>query len=172
VSPSQINFQVPDGTAPGPAQFTVSNGAASFMAAAPVDSVAPRLFSLNGSGSGVAAASAIMTQANDPAAQSPVPVFQCSASGCVATPIKLGIDTPVYLTLYGTGIRNRSSLANVAVTINGIGVPVLYAGPTPGFAGLDQVNVLLVLNLRGSGESTVVLSVDGQTSNPVTVAIQ
>lgn len=172
VSPSQINFLVPDGTAPGPAQFAVTNGSATVMATAAVDSVAPRLFSLNGTGAGVAAASAIMTQAANPAVQFQVPVFQCSASGCVAVPIRLGIDTPIYLTLYGTGIRNRSSLANVAVTINGIGVPVLYAGPTPGFAGLDQVNVLLVLNLRGSGVSTVVLTVDGQASNPVTVAIQ
>ena len=131
-----------------------------------------RLFSLNGTGAGVAAASAVLTQAANPALQSPVPVYQCSAAGCAAAPIRLGIDTPIYLTLYGTGIRNRSSLANVAVTINGTSVPVLYAGPTPGFAGLDQVNVALVLSLRGSGESTVVLTVDGQTSNPVTVTIQ
>jgi hypothetical protein len=34
------------------------------------------------------------------------------------------------------------------------------------------VNVALTLNLRGSGESNVVLTVDGQTSNAVTVNIQ
>jgi hypothetical protein len=45
--------------------------------------------------------------------------------------IDLGVDTPVYLTLYGTGIRNRSSLAGVSVTISGMSVPVLYAGPQP-----------------------------------------
>ena len=87
-------------------------------------------------------------------------------------PIDVGIDTPVYLTLYGTGIRNRSSLSNVTVTINSISVPVLYAGPQPTFDGLDQVNVLLTLNLRGSGEARVVLTVDGQTSNAVTINIQ
>jgi uncharacterized protein (TIGR03437 family) len=99
-------------------------------------------------------------------------VFQCGSSGCVSTPIDVGVDAPVYVTFYGTGIRNRSSLAAVAVTINGVSVPVLYAGPTPGFAGLDQVNVGLVLNLRGSGESNVVLTVDGQTSNTVTINVQ
>jgi uncharacterized protein (TIGR03437 family) len=83
----------------------------------------------------------------------------------------LGVDTPVYLSLYGTGIRNRNSLAGVQVTIHGIGVPVLYAGPQQ-TEGLDQVNVLLTLNLRGSGQSNVVLSVDGQTSNTVTIDIQ
>jgi uncharacterized protein (TIGR03437 family) len=87
-------------------------------------------------------------------------------------PIALGVDTPVYVSFFGTGIRNRSSLANVAVTINGIGVPVLYAGPAPGFTGLDQVNTGLVLNLRGSGESKVVLTVDGQAANTVTINVQ
>jgi uncharacterized protein (TIGR03437 family) len=84
----------------------------------------------------------------------------------------LGVDTTVYVSFFGTGIRNRSSLANVAMTINGIAVPVLYAGPAPGFTGLDQVNAELVLNLRGSGESTVVLMVDGQAANTVTIDVQ
>jgi uncharacterized protein (TIGR03437 family) len=87
-------------------------------------------------------------------------------------PIVLGIDTPVYVSFFGTGIRNRSSLANVTATINGIGVPVLYAGPAPGFTGLDQVNVGLVLGLRGSGESKVAMMVDGLAANTVTINVQ
>ena len=74
--------------------------------------------------------------------------------------------------MYGTGIRNRSSLSNVTVTINGVNVPVLYAGPQPEFTGLDHVNVALTLNLRGSGETNVVLVVDGQTASPVTVNVR
>jgi len=159
VSPGQINFLVPDGTAPGLATLVVSGQ--TFTAA--VQSVAPTLFSVNGAGSGVAAATAIRVQAGDPALQTSVPV---------SAPIVLGIDTPVYVSFFGTGIRNRSSLANVAMTINGIGVPVLYAGPAPGYTGLDQVNAALVLNLRGSGESNVVLTVDGQAANTVTINIQ
>ena len=159
VSPGQINFLVPDGTAPGLATLVVSGQ--TFTAA--VQSVAPTLFSVNGAGSGVAAATAIRVQAGDPALQTSVPV---------SAPIVLGIDTPVYVSFFGTGIRNRSSLANVAMTINGIGVPVLYAGPAPGYTGLDQVNAALVLNLRGSGESNVVLTVDGQAANTVTINVQ
>jgi uncharacterized protein (TIGR03437 family) len=60
----------------------------------------------------------------------------------------------------------------VTVTINGIRLPALYAGPVADFAGLDQVNVGLSLALRGSGESNVVLTVDGQTSNVVTINVQ
>ncbi|MEK7752051.1 MAG: hypothetical protein AAB654_09060, partial [Acidobacteriota bacterium] len=172
VSPGQINFVVPSETALGPATFLVRNGAASQTAFAVVASVVPRFFSMSGTGSGVAAATAILTQAGNPQLQSPVQVFQCAASVCTPVPIRLGIDTPIYVTFYGTGIRNRSSLENVTATIGGMSVPVLYAGPTPGFAGLDQVNVALIPGLRGSGESPVVFKVDGQTSNTVTINIQ
>jgi len=168
VSPGQINFLVPDGTAAGLATLAVAGQA--FTAA--VQPVAPTLFSMNGAGSGVAAATAIMVQAANPLLQTSVPVFQCAGSSCVSVPIVLGIDTPVFVSFFGTGIRNRSSLANVAMTINGIGVPVLYAGPAPGFTGLDQINVALVLSLRGSGESNVVLTVDGQVGNTVTIDVQ
>jgi uncharacterized protein (TIGR03437 family) len=127
---------------------------------------------MNGTGSGVAAATAIAVQASNPLLQSSVPVFQCAGSNCTSVPIRLGVDTPVYVSFYGTGIRNRSSLANVAMTINGISVPVLYAGPAPGYTGLDQVNAALVPILRGSRESNVVLMVDGQAANTVTISIQ
>lgn len=173
VSPAQINFIVPKDTQPGPATFAVTAGAAAAVSTAgTVLQVAPTLFTANGTGTGVAAATAVRTQAGAKGLQAPVPVFTCGASGCVAVPIDLGIDTPVFLSLFGTGIRNRSSLSNVRVTINGVSVPVLYAGPQPEFPGLDQVNVGLTLNLRGSGEANVVLVIDGQTSNPVTVNIK
>jgi len=107
-----------------------------------------------------------------PVAESPVILFDCSGSPCKALPIDVGIDTPVYLTLYGTGIRNRSSLDNVLVTINGISVRVLYAGPQPTFAGLDQINVPLKLDLRGSGVANVVLKVDQHQANTVTVDVR
>ena len=78
----------------------------------------------------------------------------------------------MYLTLYGTGIRNRSALANVLVTIDGVSLPVLYAGPQPDFAGLDQINVQLTPELSGSGVSNIVVKVDQHQANTVTVDIQ
>jgi len=86
--------------------------------------------------------------------------------------LALGVDQPVYVSFYGTGIRNRSSLDKVAVTINGVNLPALYAGAAPNFEGLDQVNVGLPLTLRGSGEVNVSLTVDGQTSNVVTINVR
>jgi uncharacterized protein (TIGR03437 family) len=172
VSPGQINFAVPAGMVPGIATVTVANGTATLSADATIQGVAPALFSMNGAGSGVAAATAVRTLAGNPGPQFPIPVFQCDASGCTSVPIDVGLDTPVFLTLYGTGIRNLRALSNVNVTINGISVEVLYAGPQPDYEGLDQVNVALGLNLRGSGESNVVVTVDGQPSNTVTVNIK
>jgi uncharacterized protein (TIGR03437 family) len=172
VSPGQINLLLPDGEAPGAATFAVTGNGATQSFPASIQAVAPVLFSMNGTGTGVAAATAIRVQASNPQMQSPVTVFQCGTSGCQSVPIALGVDTPVYLTLYGTGIQDRSSLAAVSVTIAGVSAPVSYAGPSAGFAGLDQVNVALPLTLRGAGESDVVVTVDGQPSNAVTVHIQ
>lgn len=167
VSPTQINFVVPSGSAPGMATFATGTSSGT----ATIQSVAPALFSMTGDGRGVAAANAIGVQTGT-SAQSLIPVFQCTASGCIATPIQLSAGKTVYLILYGTGIRNRSSLAKVTANIGGTNVPVLYAGPQPSFEGLDQVNLSLPANLSGSGEVTIVLTVDGQTTNPVTIAIQ
>ncbi len=172
VSPTQINFVVPDGTASGAAQFVVANGSSNQTFSGTVAARDPTLFSLNGSGTGVAAATAIRTLLSDPKAQSPVPVFQCTGDTCVAVPIDLGVDAPVYLTLYGTGIRGRSALANVSVTIGGVAVPAQYAGLTPNFTGLDQVNVPLPLSLRGKGLVNVTVTVDGLMSNAVMIDIQ
>lgn len=172
VSSGQVNFYIPKGTATGTATVAITNGNSVQSAAVTVQNVAPALFSMNGAGSGVAAATALAVQVSNPALQGSLPVFQCTGATCSAVPINVGVDTAVYVTFYGTGIRNRSSLANVSVAINGVGVPVLYAGPQPEYPGLDQVNVQLPLTLRGSGLSNVILTVDGQASNTVTIDIQ
>ena len=171
-SGAQINFLVPDGTAVGLATLAVANGASTQSFQAAIETVAPTLFTVGGTGSGVAAATAVQVQAGNPQLQSTVAVYQCGGAGCTAVPIGLGVDTPVYLTLYGTGIRARSSAANVEVTIHGVTATALYAGPSPGYAGLDQVNVPLSLNLRGSGTCNVTITVDGHTSNVVTIEIE
>ena len=138
---------------------------------AAVQAVAPALFSMNGSGTGVAAATAVRVQAGGGNQQSPVVVFQCGASGCVPAPIALGVDTPVYLSLYGTGIRGASQ-SDVSVTVNGVSATVQFAGAAPGYAGLDQVNVALPLSLAGAGTVNVTVTADGWTSNMVQIAIQ
>jgi uncharacterized protein (TIGR03437 family) len=172
VSSSQINFVMPAGLAAGVAQFSIANGSSSpLTTTAMIQAVAPTLFSMSGDGRGVAGAYAIRTTTN-PLVQTLVPVFQCAGSVCQPAPITLDANSSVLLVLYGTGIRSRSSLADVTANIGGTDIPVLYAGLQPTYAGLDQLNLVLPLSLSGSGSVNVVLTVDGLTSNVVVIDIQ
>jgi len=167
VSPGQIDYEVPAGTAPGMATVTIGkNVSAAFIAP-----VGPGLFSADGTGKGVAAAFAVRVSANG--AQVPVPVFQCGGSGCSAVPMDLGAPADILVVeLYGTGVRGRSSLANTVATIGGMPATVAYAGPQTQFAGLDQINLYVPRSLAAAGEVPVVLTVDGITANVVTVNIR
>ena len=168
VSPGQINFLMPSGMTTGVATFTIDGGPQSTVAAiGAVGQVAPAIFTMGG-GSEIAAATAVRVNEG---LESPVTLFNCTASTCEAVPVDLGIGA-VYLTLYTTGTRNRTSLDNVLVTVNGVSVSALYAGAQPQFAGLDQINIPLPSALSGSGVVNIVLKVDQHQANTVTVDIQ
>jgi uncharacterized protein (TIGR03437 family) len=172
VSPNQINFVVPDGTKTGTATVKIIGGSSSpISTTVQVATVAPGLFTANGAGVGVAAAIAIRriigTQTDDQ-----VPVYHCDANGCSSIGVELGPDAMVFLELFGTGIRGRSSLAHVTATIGGENVDVLFAGPQGQFPGLDQVNLSLPQGLHTRGETDVVLTVDGHEANKVRVNLK
>ena len=95
-------------------------------------------------------------------------------------PIPVEFGTPpdtLYLLLYGTGIRNRGSLADVTVEVGDEKPPVLLAGPDPNAAGRDLVKVgPLPMSLAGG---TRIIRVRVMTpfgiavaSNTVTVKFQ
>jgi len=174
VSPAQINLQVPPGTAPGLATVSVKNqGQTIATGVLRIEAVAPSLFSANSTGSGVAAAVAVWARSNG--SQEWKYVFQCNAGAGSCTPAPLDAGTasePLFLLLYGTGIRGRSSLQAVTATVGGVSVPVEYAGPVAGLIGLDQVNLPVPPWLAGKGEVNVVLTVDGKTANTVTVSFR
>ena len=173
VSPGQINFLLPQGLATGVATISINNGSGTPVTAlAAVGQVAPTLYTMTGAGAGPAAAKAVRITAGDPGSTIPLSLFSCDISSCEALPIDVSGSAPVYLTLYGTGIRNRSSPDNVLVTIDGISLPVLYAGAQPNFPGLDQINVQLPAQLSGSGVTNVVVKVDQHQANTVTLDIQ
>ena len=138
-----------------------------------IDAVAPGLFSANADGQGVAAAVVFRRKADGSESFESVARFDPALNRFVATPIDLGPETDqVFLIPFGTGFRFRSSLGAVTVRIGGAEQQVLYAGETPGFVGLDQLNVRLSRNLIGRGEVDVALSVDGRTGNIVRVNIR
>jgi uncharacterized protein (TIGR03437 family) len=173
VSPGQVNFETPGGTAIGTATLTLQGGPVGPLTAnVAVQPVAPGLFSANASAKGVAAALAIRVD-NRTQTRSPVEVFHCPAAGaCVATPIALTADSTVYVSLYGTGIRGSGGTPQASCTVHGVAVPVLYAGAQTQYQGLDQVDISLPAALARLGESDVVLTVNGQAANTVTLNIQ
>jgi uncharacterized protein (TIGR03437 family) len=169
VSPSLVSYLVPVGTAPGVATITIG----SFSGALLVDNVAPALYSINSSGQGPAAANALLFSAAGAVTIEPVFSPTCVAGSCTALPLDLGGSTDsLYVVLYGTGIRNFSSTQNVKATIGGARAQIAFIGAQETYPGLDQVNLLVPRSLAGAGEVPIVLTVDGQTANVVTINVK
>ena len=177
VSPTQVNYQIPAGTAAGSATITITSGDGSVSTGSvQIAAVAPGLFAANASGQGVAAAVVFRVKADGSQSYEPVAQFDPAQSKFVAIPIDLGPETDqVFLILFGTGIRYRNSLSAVSASLggpNGVDAQVMFAGAQDGFVGLDQVNVRLPRSLIGRGEVDMALTVDGQAANTVKVALK
>ncbi len=174
VSPGQINYLVPSGTANGITTVTATNAAGEISTGTVnISNVAPSLFAANANGSGVVAAVLFRRNAAGQDSFEQVARFDAATGRFVAVPIDLGPEGDlVFLIAYGTGFRGLSSLANVSATIGGANAPVLFAGAAPGLVGADQANLQIVRSLAGRGEVDVVLMVDGKTANTVRVTIK
>lgn len=174
VSPNQVNYQVPAEAANGPATVIVSNRTGLLtVGTINVTKVAPGLFSADASGRGLAAALALRVKADGSQSYESVVRFESAQNKFVAVPIDLGVGTDqVYLVLYGTGWRNRSSQSAVSVKVGNTDALVNFAGSQGSLTGLDQLNALLPKTLAGRGEVEVLLTADGQTANVVKVSIR
>lgn len=167
-SPGQVNFLVPTGAAIGSASIAISSPDGKISTGKlSVAAVAPSLFVLNSAG--LAAGNAISVEADG--SQVTGNTFQIVNGAVVPLPINLGAAQQVVLVLYGTGIAGRSSLATVSVTVGGLSLPAIYAGPQ-GDAGLDQVNAQLPVSLAGSGNTAISVVADGVASNTAFINIQ
>jgi uncharacterized protein (TIGR03437 family) len=164
VSPTQINYAMPAGTATGQAAITIANGPATVTVNQQIGTVLPGIFAVDG----IAAAN-VQTYQNGQLTAAALS-FQVASNGAV-TPLPIDVSTgQVFVLLYGTGIRHASS-----VTVNlgsQTGLPVAYAGAQGVFVGEDQINVLLPQTLQGAGTINVTLTADGQTSNIVQLQIE
>jgi uncharacterized protein (TIGR03437 family) len=170
VSPTQVNFVVPAGTAPGTATVAVTNASGSVVTGTvAVVPVSPGIFSQDATGSGVAAASFVTVHADGSQTTGPAARYDAATSTFAPLPVSLAGD-PVYLVLFGTGLRAHAG--PVTVAIGGVPATVTYAGPQLQFPGLDQVNVLVPSSLAGSGTVGVAVVVDGLAANVVSIAFQ
>jgi len=177
-SPNQINYLIPSGTALGSALVTInSTGGNIATDTVQIAQVAPGLFSADGTGQGLAAAVVLRIKADGKQTYEPVGQFDPVQQKFAAAPIDLGPDLgsnsdQVFLILFGTGLRNRNSLADVKTQIGGVDVPPAFAGAQGDLLGLDQINLLLPRSLAGRGKVDVVLTVDGLTANGVSVSMK
>ena len=165
-SPTQINFQVPAGTALGEAALILTNDRGSTpVGGMQVNSAAPALFMVSHSNS-TPAALGVRVAADGQ--QTPVSVFNCfgppgvAPVSCGPAPIRLAGD-PVYLSFYATGFRGADS-SNVTASANGVRLPIQYAGPQ-GTPGVDQINVRLLPEAALGPPAFVTIAIDGVAAN-------
>lgn len=183
VSPTQINYQVPEDVLPGAAQVTVmKDGQPVAQGTLELGNVGPSIFTADSSGTGVPAGVLLRVRANGQQSYEALATFN---NGKV-TPVTItrNAGDRLFLVLYGTGWRSAddtdgNSANGVAesleVTIGTAKATVLFAGEAPGFAGLDQMNVEIPMGV--SGTVTLMVKVnDGEgnivRTNSVTISIR
>lgn len=174
VSPWQINYLVPSGTAPGAATVTILNEQGAISAGAvQINETAPSLFTADASGQGLAAAFVARLKTDGSLSYEPVARYDAAQKKFVAVPIEYGdAGDELFLVLFGTGIRYRSGLNLTAAWIANVYAEVLYAGPQGSFYGLDQVNLRIPRTLAGRGEVDVLVTMDGRNANFVRVSFR
>jgi uncharacterized protein (TIGR03437 family) len=175
VSPTQINLLIPSDTASGTATITVTNSQqSSFAVIVNNSTTSAGLFAANANGKGVAAAQTVTVRSDGSQTLQNVATYDSASASYVPLPIDLGGPTDqVFAILYGTGLRYSGGATSVSASINGVSIPVLFAGAQPSFVGLDQINIgPLPASLKGSGTVNVQILVNGQPANTVTLAFK
>ncbi|MCX6901932.1 MAG: hypothetical protein NTW03_00325 [Verrucomicrobia bacterium] len=143
VSPGQINFIMPAGVGSGQATVTVNNGSQMMAGNVMAGIAGPGMFALNGMGMGEGAMLNGTMWKLGP--------FSTTTGG-----------QPTYVSMYVTGLDPTTK---PTVTIGGIPVDVMWFGNAPGYAGLQQINLMLPSGMAGVGRAPVTVTSSGQVSN-------
>lgn len=173
VSAGQINALIPDDAAVGAGSLSVIGAGGTASVDLTLDRAAPGLFAANATGRGVAAAFALRVAADG--TQTTEPLFALNdANEIVARTISMGPEgEEVYLLLFGTGIRSGGGAESTSASVEGLDVPVLFAGAQGSFVGLDQVNIGPIPRIFvGYGEAEVQVATASRASNWVTVVLE
>lgn len=159
VSPNQINYEIPGGTAIGPALVKFTNGGQTMTGTTIVVAGAPAIFTLDSSGVGSAVALDAFTFTGAP--------FNATRSD----------GQPNIITVFGTGLGGDATdiaanvAASVQATFDGQVVTVAYAGQAPGFVGLNQWNIVFPAGIS-SGKHKLVVTRNAMASNTVDITVR
>jgi uncharacterized protein (TIGR03437 family) len=183
VSPSRVNFLIPGGLASGTAEVIVTSDAGYVSRGTTnVVAFAPALFAVSGNGAGAGIVLNAATGQQGPFND--------------VTPQNFGTDKRTRLMIMATGISG-GGIANTNVS-NDVRVgnsvvenfaesvmiearlqdgrvfqlPVEFAGRQNTWAGLDQINVVLLPELKGAGSVELTLVSGGQRSNSTTISVR
>jgi uncharacterized protein (TIGR03437 family) len=151
VSPGQVNILIPTSLRPGPVTIQLLNDSAAGPAVSiPLGNAAPALFQMD-------ATNVIATHGNGPLVTKASPAKGGEVVVLYAT--GLGITTPPAIAhQIPVGIAPLADMSSFQVLLNGTAVnskSILYAGVTPGFAGLFQINLLLPVDAPDNPEIRV-----------------
>ena len=163
VSPVQINFQVPWGTAVGNAVVAVTvNGGSSNTVTVQAVSAGPGLFSSNGSAIVQNYPSYSLNTPSNPAPRGSMIIAYLTGSGPVSPTVSDGALSP--------SNPLATSTASWGATVGSTPAQVSFIGLTPGFVGLVQANVAIPTTLA-PGNYPLTVSIGGQTSNAGTISV-
>ena len=171
VGGNQINAQVPFGLNVNTAQqLVVQRGTTvSVPQNVIVAPAQPGIYTQDQSGSGagviVDTSNNALITAGNPAKAGDIVVIYCDGLGAVNPPVATGSPAPSTEPLART-------VNPVTVTIGGINAPVQFAGLSPGYPDLYQINAVVPAGVSPGGAVAVVVTVAGQISPPVTMAVQ
>ena len=131
----------------------------------------PAVFTADGTGKGqghiyrvTAAGEQILAASSAPATAGDVLVMYAAGLGLVDPPVEAGTAAPATVL--------TKALNDVTVTIGDKQAAILFAGLTPGFTGLYQVNAMVPEGVTAGDQVPVVLTVAGRSSPPVTIAVR
>ena len=162
VGPLQANFQVPFETAPGTATvFVTANGIPGPPATVTVSALAPGIFTTGSNQAVVLNLNNTLADSGHPAKVGSVVVMYVTGLGALDHPVPTGSPAS------GNPVSNAKVVPTV--TIGGANATVQFAGMTPGFVGLGQIN--LVVPKLDKGNYPVVIKQGGTMSNNPSMSV-
>lgn len=172
VNATQINALVPYGLQTN-ANYTIivqRGNAISTAQTISVQEAQPSVFTPDPSGKGqgyifklASDGSEILAAPGSPVTGGDVVVIYCEGLGEVQPQLLAGMPAPLTTLEY--------TVNPVTATIGGVSAKVEFGGLTPGFAGLYQVNLTVPSGITPGDSVPLLLSVAGESSLPVTMAV-
>ncbi len=167
VSPGQINFQVPWAT---PTTGTVNvavlvNGGSSNAAPVAAGTAAPGLFYDPASGNAIVQNTPdySLNSTSNPAPAGSTIIAYLTGTGPVSPAATTGTPAPTSPLSWSTAAYS-AKIGSATATVS-------FAGLTPGFIGLAQMNIVVPAGLA-SGVYPLSVTIDGQTSNSGNIAVK